>query len=84
MFEASIGAAYHQDIYYYEQKSENRSESDWFRRNTKWSPAFRLGTKLFIPVDSYGDCCLTLGGGYTFLTNNNNYSSWDVNLGITF
>lgn len=61
-----------------------QDNSDWYRRNTKWSPAIRLGTRFFIPLNSYYDCCLSLGAGYTYLTNNTSYSSWDVNIGITF
>lgn len=80
MLETGVGAAYHQDIYHYDQQFL----SMWYRRNTKWSPAIRVGAKILIPIDTYDDNTISIGGGYTYLTNNNKYSSWDVNIGISF
>jgi len=59
--------------------------SKWYSDNSKWSPAFRLGAKFLIPIDGFSSysSAITLGGGYTYLPSNNEFSSWDVNVGYT-
>lgn len=61
-------------------------DSKWYKQNSKWSPAFRLGTKFFIPLGPLGDYegYLTVGGGYTYLPTNHKCSSWDANIGLTW
>lgn len=61
-------------------------DSKWYKQNSKWSPAFRLGTKFFIPVGPIGkyEGYLTVGGGYTYLPINNKCSSWDANIGLSW
>lgn len=56
----------------------------WFKQNSKWSPAFRLGAKALIPLDGWDNYFLTLGGGYTFQFTNMKYSSWDATLGFAW
>ncbi len=60
--------------------------SKWYGGKSKWSPAFRLGTKFLIPIDGFWShsSAITLGGGYTYLPCNNKFSSWDVNVGYTW
>ncbi len=60
--------------------------SKWYSGKSKWSPAFRLGAKFLIPIDGFSSysSAITLGGGYTYLPNNNEFSSWDVNVGYTW
>lgn len=58
--------------------------SKWFRQNSKWSPALRLGAKALIPLDGWDKYFLTIGGGYTFQFMNNKYSSWDATIGIAW
>lgn len=56
----------------------------WFKQNSKWSPALRLGTKALIPLDSWEKYFITIGGGYTFQFMNMKYSSWDATVGISW
>lgn len=63
-------------------KYTKQNKDQWFRQNTKWSPAVRLGTKFFIPLDGFDNYCITLGGGYTYIPINNKFSSWDINTGF--
>ena len=56
----------------------------WFKENTKWSPAFRIGAKALIPLDGWDKYYLTLGGGYTFQFMNMKYSSWDATVGFAW
>ena len=53
----------------------------WYKGPVKCSFATRLGMKFNIPV---GDCLITLGGGYTCLFTNTEFSSWDVSIGFAF
>lgn len=107
IFEAGVGAGYHQDKLYlpftsYLTKTvtQNLNTGEyvgepkygyiqgtgetWFHKNTKWSPAFRLGAKALIPLDGWDTYFLSVGGGYTFLFNNSKYSSWDATLGFAW
>lgn len=56
----------------------------WITNNAKWSPATRIGLKTFIPLTKklYDNVFITIGGGYTYLFSNKEYSSWDANIGI--
>lgn len=56
--------------------------SHWYKQNTKWSPAIRLGTKFLIPLDRFKYYCIAFGGGYTYLPINHKFSSWDANVGF--
>lgn len=56
----------------------------WFKQNSKWSPAFRLGAKALIPLDDWDTYFITLGGGYTFQFTNMKYSSWDATIGFAW
>lgn len=60
--------------------------SKWYSGKSKWSPAFRLGAKFLIPIDGFSSysSAITLGGGYTYIPSNNEFSSWDVNVGYTW
>lgn len=60
------------------------SGNKWFKENTRWSPAFRLGAKALIPLDDWDTYSLTLGGGYTFQFMNMKYSSWDASIGFAW
>jgi len=55
--------------------------STWIKEKVKWSPAMRLGVRFFVPFNDK-DNIISLGCGYTYLFNNNKYSSFDVNIGI--
>ena len=95
MLELGLGAGYHQDRYFmknvyeisqdlinlnrYIYTYEKTNKSHWYKQGSKWSPAVRLGTSFHIPV---GDGSITLGGGYTYLPSNNDYSSWDLSAGF--
>ena len=57
---------------------QQQSSSKWYKKNDKWSPAMRLGTRLFIPLDRYKEKFIILGGGYTYLPMNHKFSSWDA------
>ena len=56
----------------------------WYKENGKWSIATRFGTKFLIPLSSYDENFITLGGGYTFIFANHKYNSWDVNIGYSW
>lgn len=56
----------------------------WFKQDSKWSPAFRLGAKALIPLGGWDTSFLTLGGGYTFQFTNMKYSSWDATIGFAW
>lgn len=56
--------------------------SHWYKQNTKWSTAFRIGAKLFIPLDHFDKYSITIGMGYTYLPSLNKFSSWDANVGF--
>lgn len=58
--------------------------SKWFKENSKWSPAARIGARFFIPLDDWDNNFITLGSGYTFLFTNFKQSSWDVNIGYVW
>lgn len=63
-------------------KYESLGMDHWYRDSSKYSLALRLGAKFFIPLDYYWDNAITLGGGYTYLPMNHEYSSWDVTAGF--
>lgn len=97
MFNLGLGAAYHRDKYYMENtyKIEQYFDKDeivytptdddhWYKQNTKWSPAIRLGAKFFIPLDEDQENCITIGGGYTYLPTTHKYSSWDASIGFSW
>ncbi len=58
--------------------------SQWFKQDTKWSPALRLGANGMIPLDGWDKYFISFGAGYTFLFTNNKYSSWDANIGFVW
>ena len=60
----------------------SNGEDKWYKSGEKWSPAIRLGTRFFIPLDRWNEYSLTFGGGYTYLPINNEFSSWDISLGF--
>lgn len=97
MFNLGLGAAYHRDKYYMENtymieqyfdKDEivytPTDDDHWYKQNTKWSPAIRLGAKFFIPLDEDQENCITIGGGYTYLPTTHKYSSWDASIGFSW
>lgn len=97
MLNLGLGAAYHRDKYYMEEtyiikhypdKSEivytPTGNDHWYKQNTKWSPAIRLGAKFFIPIDEDQENCITIGGGYTYLPTTHKYSSWDASIGFSW
>lgn len=55
--------------------------SRWYKGPVECNFATRFGMKFNIPV---GDCLITLGGGYTYLISNDEFSSWDVSIGFAF
>lgn len=63
----------------YEYTRENSSY--WYKGKREYSFATRFGMKFNIPV---GDCLITLGGGYTYLFSNDEFSSWDASIGFAF
>lgn len=65
-------------IYKYIKQDRSRQH----KQNTKWSPAIRLGTKFLIPLDRFEYYCIAFGGGYTYLSINHKFSSWDANVGF--
>ena len=66
-----------------EAKTIQNDVTRWYTEKTKWSPASRIGLKTFIPIKS-NHFSISLGGGYTFVITNFDYSSWDANIGICF
>lgn len=58
--------------------------SHWYKQNTKWSPAARLGAKFLVPLNGFDKCSIVLGGGYTYLPMNKRFSSWDANIGFSW
>lgn len=97
MLNLGLGAAYHRDKYYmedtyiikhYPDKGETvytpTGNDHWYKQNTKWSPAIRLGAKFFIPIDKYQENCITIGGGYTYLPTTHKYSTWDASIGLSW
>lgn len=58
--------------------------SQWFKQDTKWSPALRLGANGLIPLDGWDKYFISFGAGYTFLFTNNKFSSWDANIGFVW
>ena len=66
-----------------EAKTIQNDVVKWYKGNTKWSPATRIGLRTFIPIKS-NRFSISLGGGYTFVITNFDYSSWDANIGICF
>lgn len=87
MIEAGFGAAFHQKHYTLESTSTSAiitsyNSSNCYKGASEWSPAMRLGTKFFIPLDGWYKYFLVAGGGYTYLPMNHNFSSWDASIGI--
>lgn len=66
-----------------EAKTIKNDVVKWYKGDTKWSPATRIGLRTFIPIKS-NRFSISLGGGYTFVITNFDYSSWDANIGICF
>lgn len=58
--------------------------SKWYHTPSKWSPALRLGTIWYIPLDGFDKYSITLGAGYTYLPMNHKFSSWDANIGFNW
>lgn len=57
----------------------------WYRDTAQWSLAIRFGTRFYIPLKGdFDDSCFSIGGGYTYLPMNNQFSSWDVSIGFTW
>lgn len=56
----------------------------WYRGDFTISPAFRLGSKLFVPLGNFDiySCSIVFGGGYTYMPTNYKFSSWDAALGF--
>lgn len=66
-------------------KYTKSGEEKWYRDKAQWSPAMRLGARFYIPLKGYfDDSCFSIGGGYTYLPTNNQFSSWDVSIGFTW
>lgn len=95
MINLGLGAAMHRDKYYMENTYSIMQKDDvveykpvgfphWYKQNTKWSPAVRLGAKFFIPLDEDQENCITIGGGYTYLPTTHKYSSWDASVGFSW
>ncbi|MDE6513902.1 MAG: caspase family protein [Muribaculaceae bacterium] len=61
-----------------------QNTAKWFKQDTKWSPALRLGVNGLIPLDGWDKYFISVGAGYTFLFTNNEYSSWDANIGLVW
>lgn len=61
-----------------------QNKSEWFKQDTKWSPALRLGANGLIPLDNWDKCFISIGAGYTFLFSNHKFSSWDANIGLVW
>ena len=66
-----------------ETKTIQNDVVKWYKEKTKWSPTTRIGLRTFIPIKS-NRFSISLGGGYTFVITNFDYSSWDANIGICF
>lgn len=64
---------------------EQTNKSHWYKQNSKFSPAIRIGGKFFIPLGDYTDNgALLLGGGYTFQPCNKKRNTWDITIGYNW
>lgn len=58
---------------------EKHGSTKMYKNDGEWSLALRLGASLMIPVSDDGR--IVVGGGYTHLPHNKDFSSWDACLG---
>lgn len=89
-----MGNAYKLEVYSYEKKEASLPEIEdvyvykskykdyYYKDATKWGFAFRPALNFQIPLDSYDEQFITLGCGYTFVTNLNNANSFDFSIGF--
>lgn len=64
---------------------EQTNKSHWYKQNSKFSPAIRIGGKFYIPLVDYTDNgALLLGGGYTYQPCNKKRNTWDITIGYNW